>query len=220
MTATIWTIGRLLGLSTTAGVRAWTTLFVVGVLSREDWGFKVPVRFEWLETIPALLVFLTLGIIEIAIDKIPSYDRLHARLAMPERLVAGAIVGACAVGHGWAGTAIGAAAGGALAFFGFRTWRAWRPRSTQSTSTIPLLSLLEDLAAAAAAFLSAVLPPIGYAVAALLGWVRLQLHGRREAKYRHLRETAATFGEPAAPSGEPAVDARRPASPRRDGEEA
>jgi uncharacterized membrane protein len=187
-TGFIWAIGRLLGLSTTAGVRAWTTLFVVGLLSREDWGFQVPVRFTWLESVPVLLLFLVLGIVEIAIDKVPAYDRLHARLALPERLAAGAIVGACAIGHGWIGTVAGAAAGVALAYFGFRTWRAWRPRSSPNVSAIPLLSLVEDLAAAAAAFLSAVLPPAGYAVCGWLAWLRLQLHGRKAAKYRHLSQ--------------------------------
>lgn len=205
MTGIIWAIGRLLGLSTTAGVRAWTTLFVVGLLSREDWGFQVPDRFTWLETIPALLAFLVLGIVEIAIDKIPAYDRLHARLALPERLLAGAIVGACAVGHGWLGTVVGGVLGAALAYFGFKTWRTWRPRSTQSSSAIPLLSLLEDLGAAASAFVSAVLPPAGYAVFAWLGWLRLQFHGRRAAKYRHLREAAVVpAAGTAPPPGPPA----------------
>jgi uncharacterized membrane protein len=192
MTGIIWSIGRLLGLSTTAGVRAWTTLFVVGLLSREGWGIQVPSRFEWLESIPALLIMLTLGIVEIAIDKIPAYDRLHARLALPERLVAGAIVGACAVGHGWPGTVVGAALGAGLAFLGFTTWRMWRPRSSPSSSAIPLLSLLEDLAAAAGAFLSAILPPVGYALFGWLGWLRLQLRSRHKAKYRHLREGSLT----------------------------
>lgn len=197
----IWAIGRLLGLSTTVGVRMWLTLFIVSLLSREGWGFHVPVRFEWLESIPSLLILLVLAIVEIASDKIPSFDRMSDRLVMPLRLAVGALVGVCAIGHGWIGLAIGLPAGAAAAWLGLHTRRLWRPRSTPSTTVMPLLSLAEDLGAAAAALLSATLPPVGYAVFGWMAWWHARLRGRRAAKYRGLRDG----GEIAANGG--AVDA-------------
>ena len=188
VTGWIWAIGRLLGLSTTVGVRMWLTLFIVSMLSREGWGLHLPARFEWLESIPSLLVLLVLVIFEIASDKVPSFDRISDRLAMPLRLAVGALVGVCAIGHGWIGLAIGVPAGAAAAWLGLHTRRLWRPRSVPSTTAMPLLSLAEDLVAAAAALLSALLPPVGYAV---FGWMAAsyaRLRGRRSAKYRGLRD--------------------------------
>ena len=76
MTSWIWAIGRLCGLSISAGVRAAMTLLIMGVLSREGWGFHVAPGFTWLESSVAIAVFVLLAIVEIALDKVPSFDRL------------------------------------------------------------------------------------------------------------------------------------------------
>ena len=172
MTTWIWAIGRLCGLSISAGVRASMTLLIMGVLSREGWGFHVAPGFGWLESSIAIAVFVLLTILEIALDKVPSLDRLSTRLSVPWRLAAGAIAGGAAVSHGTIGLAIGVAGGIGLAYLGLSAKRLWRPRSTTSNMAIPLLSLVEDLAAFAAAVLSATLPPIGYAVVAWTALVR------------------------------------------------
>ena len=52
---------------------------------------------------------------------------------------------------------------------------------------MPLLSLVEDLAAFAAAVLSATLRPIGYAVGAWTTWFDVRLRRRRTAEYKGLR---------------------------------
>lgn len=187
MTSWIWAIGRLGGLSISAGVRASMTLLVMGVLSREGWGLHVAPGFTFLESSIAIAVLVLLAILEIAFDKVPSLDRLYARLSVPWRIAAGALAGAAAVSHGWIGLVVGLVAGAGLAILGVNVKRLWRPRSTTSTLTIPLLSLLEDLGALGAAVLSATLPPIGYAVVAWMTWFYLRLRGRRVAKYKGLR---------------------------------
>ena len=187
MTSWIWAIGRLGGLSISAGVRAAMTLLVMGVLSREGWGFHVAPGFTWLESSIAIVVLVLLAIVEIALDKVPSFDRLSARLSVPWRVAAGALAGGAAVSHGWIGLVVGLVGGAGLAMLGANVKRLWRPRSTKSTMTIPLLSLLEDLAALVAAVLSATLPPIGYAVAAWTAWFDVRLRRRRVAKYKGLR---------------------------------
>jgi uncharacterized membrane protein len=190
VTSWIWAIGRLLGLSTTAGVRGWMTLFVVSVMSHEGWLFNVPARWSWVESSPAMVVFGILMIFEIAVDKMPSLDRLQDRLGLGWRMAAGAIVGACAMGHGWLGTIIGLVAGAALAAFGLKVKRAWRPRSPASTTTLPLMSLLEDLGSLLSAFASAALPPAGYAVFGWMAWFWTRLRHRRIDKYRDLQAEA------------------------------
>jgi len=187
VTSWIWAIGRMGGLSISAGVRAAMTLLVMGVLSREGWGFHVAPGFTWLESSVAIGVLVVIMILEIALDKVPSFDRLYARLSVPWRIAAGAVAGAAAVSHGWVGLIVGLAGGAALAVLGVNAKRLWRPRSTTSTMTIPLLSLVEDLAVFGSAVLSATLPPIGYAVVAWTGWFDVRLRRRRVAKYKGLR---------------------------------
>jgi uncharacterized membrane protein len=187
VTSWIWAIGRLGGLSISAGVRAAMTLLVMGVLSREGWGFHVAPGFTWLESSIAIAVLVLLAIVEIALDKVPSFDRLSARLSVPWRVAAGALAGGAAVSHGWIGLVVGLVGGAGLAVLGVNAKRLWRPRSTTSTMTIPLLSLVEDLAAFGAAVLSATLPPVGYAVVAWTAWFDVRLRRRRVAKYKGLR---------------------------------
>lgn len=187
MTSWIWAIGRLGGLSISAGVRAAMTLLVMGVLSREGWGFHVAPGFTWLESSIAIVVLVLLAIVEIALDKVPSFDRLSARLSVPWRVAAGALAGGAAVSHGWIGLVVGLVGGAGFAVLGVNAKRLWRPRSTTSTMTIPLLSLVEDLAAFGAAVLSATLPPVGYAVVAWTAWFDVRLRRRRVAKYKGLR---------------------------------
>ena len=187
MTSWIWAIGRLCGLSISAGVRASMTLLIMGVLSRQGWGFHVAAGFGWLESSVAIAVLVLLAIVEIAVDKVPSFDRLYARLSVPWRIGAGAIAGAAAMSHGTIGFVVGIVGGAGLAVLGINAKRLWRPRSTTSSMTMPLLSLVEDLTAFGAAVLSATLPPVGYAVAAWTTWFDVRLRRRRVAKYKGLR---------------------------------
>jgi len=187
VTTWIWAIGRLCGVSVSAGLRASMTLLILGVLSREGWGFHAAPGFGWLESSEAIAVLVVLTILEIAFDKVPSLDRLSARLTAPWRLTAGAIAGGASMPHSAPGLAVGLAGGAALALLGLCAKRLWRPRSTTGTMTLPLLSLVEDLVAFAAAVLSATLPPIGYAVGVWTGWFVLRLRRRRVAKYQGLR---------------------------------
>lgn len=187
MTSWIWAMGRLGGLSISAGVRASMTLLIMGVLSREGWGFRLAPGFSWLESSIAIGVLVLLAILEIAFDKVPSFDRLYARLSVPWHIAAGAIAGGAAVSHGVIGLIVGLVAGAGLAMLGMNAKRLWRPRSTTSPVTMPLLSLVEDLTAFGSAVLSATLPPIGYAVTAWTAWFDVRLRRRRVAKYKGLR---------------------------------
>jgi uncharacterized membrane protein len=187
VTSWIWAVGRLCGLSISAGVRASMTLLIMGILSRQGWGFHVSAGFGWLESSVAIAVLVLLAILEIALDKVPSVDRIYARLSAPWRIAAGAVAGGAAMSYGATGLIVGLVGGAGLAILGLNAKRLWRPRSTTSTVTMPLLSLVEDLSAFGIAVLSATLPPIGYAVAAWTTWFDVRLRRRRVAKYKGLR---------------------------------
>jgi len=197
VTSWIWAIGRLLGVSTTAGVRAWLTLFVLAVMLHEGWFYHAPQGWSWIGSTAAVAVFGILSIVEIALDKIPGLDRLQERIALPWRVAAGGIAGACVVGHGLPGTVIGLVGGGALAWFGLNVKRSWRPRSPADAAPLPILSLGEDLGALAGAFGSTALPPIGYALFGWMAWLYARLRRRRTAKYRDLQSGTASETAPA-----------------------
>jgi len=187
MTGWIWAVGRMLGLSTSAGLRAALTLAVIGVLAREGWGINLSHSFAWMENGIAIAAFIVVAIVESSFDKIPALDRLQNRLALPWRIAAGALAGGAALSHGWVGLVIGVVAGGGLAYLGQAVKRAARPRTTINGLAVGLLSLIEDVTAFAAAVLSAVLAPLGYVFFAWTLWLFDRLRRRERAKYKGLR---------------------------------
>ena len=187
MTSWVWAIGRLLGLSTAAGIRASLTLAVVGILGREGWGIHLSAGFSWLSNWIVILVFIVLAILEGSFDKVPTFDRLQNRLLVPWRIAAGAIAGGAVMGHGTTGLVIGLVAGGALAYLGMYVKFAIRPRSATSGAAVGLISLTEDLVAFAAVVLIGLLAPLGYVFFAWTLWLVERLRRRRSAKYKGLR---------------------------------
>lgn len=187
MLSWVWAVGRLLGLSTAAGIRASLTLAVIGLLGREGWGLHLPTGFHWLQNWLAIVVFIVLAILEGSFDKVPTFDRLQNRLLMPWRIAAGAIAGGAVMAHGTAGLIIGLAGGAALAYLGMYVKFGIRPRSATSGAAVGLISLTEDLVAFAMAVLTGLLAPLGYVFFAWTLWLFDRLQHRRSAKYKGLR---------------------------------
>lgn len=183
----VWAIGRLLGLSTGAGMRASLVLAVIGILGREGWGIHLSSGFLWLQSWIAIVAFIVLAIFEGSFDKVPTFDRLQNRLLVPWRIAAGAIAGGAVMAHGTAGLVIGLVGGAALAYLGMYVKFAIRPRSTTSGAAVGLISLTEDLVAFATAVLTGLLAPIGYVFFAWTLWLLVRLRRRRSAKYKGLR---------------------------------
>jgi uncharacterized membrane protein len=187
MLSWVWAVGRLLGLSTTAGIRASLTLAVIGLLGREGWGIHLAAGFQWLASWMIIVLFIVLAIVEGSFDKVPTFDRIQNRLLMPWRLAAGAIAGGAVMAHGTPGLVIGLVGGGALAYLGMYVKFGIRPRSTTSGAAVGLISLTEDLVAFAAAVLTGLLAPLGYVFFAWTLWLLDRLLHRRSAKYKGLR---------------------------------
>jgi uncharacterized membrane protein len=182
--------GRMLGFGTSSGIRASLTLAMIGLVSRLDWGenhVHVTSRFLWMESKAAIIIFVLLAISESTFDKVQSLDRLQDRLILPYRLAAGAVAGACTVGHGWYGLIIGLAVGAVGAWFGQWVKHGVRPKSTPSTLVIALLSLMEDVGAFVATALTWVFAPVGYAVFGATLWLFARVSRRRKIKYKGLR---------------------------------
>jgi len=177
----------MLGLGTSAGVRASLTLALVGIVSRLDWGADVGQHFRWLESEPAIAAFVVLAIFEATFDKVPSLDRLQDRLIMPYRLAMAAIAGGATIGFGWIGLCVGLALGGLGGWSGQWVKHAIRPRSTTTGLVTALISLLEDLFAFFAAAATTAVGVVGYGVFSLTLWLYYRIDRRKKVKYRGLR---------------------------------
>jgi len=177
----------MLGLGATAGVRVSLTLTVIGVVSRMRFGNHVSGHFTWMHSWQAIFIFVVLAIIETALDKVPSLDRLQDRLIRPWRLIGGAIAGAATIGHGWLGLILGLALGAVGAWFGQWVKHGTRPKSTPNSLATALISLSEDLLAFVGAALTASISLMGYFFFGSTIWLFGRLTHRRRVKYKGLR---------------------------------
>jgi uncharacterized membrane protein len=191
MTAWVFAVGRMLGLGSVAGIRPSMTLAVIGIVSKLGWGAGLNPTFSFLGHWLAIIVFVVLAILESSFDKIAKLDRVQGRLTMPYRLVAGAAAGAATIHFGWQGVVVGAAVGAAAAWTSTYVKGLTRPKTVPSDAVLTLMSLWEDLAVFAGALLTLIMSPVGYAIAAFIGFVYWRVGARRRAKYRAMRRRRA-----------------------------
>ena len=191
MTAWVFAVGRMLGLGNVTGIRPSMTLAVIGVVSRLGWGAGLNPTFSFLGHWLAIIVFVVLAILESSFDKIAKLDRVQGRLTMPYRLVAGAAAGAATIHFGWQGVVVGAAVGAGAAWTSTYVKGLTRPKTVPSDAVLTLMSLWEDLAVFAGALLTLIMSPVGYGIAAFIGFVYWRVGARRRAKYRAMRRRRA-----------------------------
>lgn len=198
MIAWIIVVGRMLGLGSIAGIRPSLTLAVIGVVSYFDWGLQTNSTFSFLTHWLAIGVFVVLAILESTFDKIVKLDRVQDRLIMPYRLVIGGVAGAATIPYGWQGVVIGAAVGGAAAWFAQYTKRLTRPKTVPSDAVVTLISAAEDLGAFLGSVLVLAVPYFGYACAGTAGFIYWRARGRSRSKFRKMRRVARRAAEASA----------------------
>jgi len=150
------------GLGLGAGVNAYATLFVFGLLSRWKPGMFPSDLAKFFSSTPVLIVVGVLYAIEFLADKVPAIDHAWDVIHTFIRPAAGALVGWAATSHDVPrGVVIIASivAGGA-ALTTHTAKASLRMASTATTAGLgnPVLSILEDVFAIANAFIAVLLP--------------------------------------------------------------
>ena len=187
----ITTLFAALGLSSTAGIRAYLPLLALGIAS--DTGLvKLQDSFQALGSPPVLFVLVILVIGEFVVDKIPVIDHISDLVHTVIRPISGAVIMAgtanpISLHHPWIAALIGAVL--AFAFHGAKA--ATRPAVSATTAGIgnPVVSIIEDVAAVLVSLLLLFAPIIGFIVILLIAVVFVRfvarifrkLSGRRSA---------------------------------------
>lgn len=161
------------GLGLGAGVNAYATLLVFGLLSRWKPGMFPSELASFFSSTPVLIVLAVLYVIEFLADKIPAIDHAWDVIHTFIRPAAGALVGWAATAHDVPkGVVILASivAGGA-ALTTHTAKASLRMASTATTAGLgnPLLSILEDVFAFVNAILAVLLPWIVVVVIIVTG---------------------------------------------------
>ena len=94
MTAeTVLGIAAGLALAAAAGFRVFVPLLVLSVAARGGW-LELGTQFEWIATTPALMVFSTATLLEIAAYYVPFFDNLLDTISTPAAVAAGIMASA------------------------------------------------------------------------------------------------------------------------------
>lgn len=159
----ISTLLTSLGLGVGAGVNAYATFLVVGLLGRFGPAGLLPSEYSsWLSSTPALIVFGILYSIEFVADKIPAIDHAWDVIHTFVRPLAGVVIALSAANPEMpTGLLVvaGALSGGA-ALTSHVAKSSLRVGSTATTGGAgnPILSVIEDIFAVVTAVLSIFLP--------------------------------------------------------------
>jgi uncharacterized protein DUF4126 len=206
-----------LGLSSTAGLRAYLPLLAVGLAGTGD-SPLVPLQpsFTDLSSPPVLVILTILVIVEFTIDKVPVIDHLSDLIHTVIRPVSGAVI--------MAGTQnslsdvnmwVAAIAGALLALIFHGAKAATRPVVTASTvgHGNPVVSLIEDGLVVLSVLMLTLLPFVGFflfVVIAFLIWRTIRgivrwLTGRRKRRGAPARATVVPAPPPVSngPAGMP-----------------
>ena len=177
-----------LGLAAAAGFRVFVPLLVLSFASYTG-HLELSSGFEWIGTLPALVVLFSATLLEVGAYYVPWLDNLLDAIAAPAAVVAGSVVAASAFTEidplwKWSLAIIG---GGGLAGVVKGTTTLARGLSTATTGGIanPVLSTFEAGASLSIAFFAILVPLLTLAVVIVVtvvvarkvfGWL-----GRRQA---------------------------------------
>ncbi len=180
----IFSVGRMVGFGTAAGVRPALTLAILGAASLIGIGPGVQHPFLFLERWWVILIFAVLAILEGKFDNVPKLDRVQDRLLLPWRVGLAAVAGAATIGQGTVGLLVGLLLGAGSGWLGQSVKHGSRPLSPASGIAVTLISLSEDLFALAGVVVTAVFAPLGYGFAAVTVWLFARLQRRRRTRYQ------------------------------------
>lgn len=175
------TLALAVGLSATAGLRAWLPLLATGLLARFD-VVAVGEHFAFLGSTPALVLFGVATILEVTADKVPALDHALDVVSSLLRPVAGTVLSAAVmwqVNDPLIALGLGLVVGAPTAAMPHAAKSVARVASTSLTAGLanPIVSALEDALALVMLVLAVVVPvllAIAIAVVAIVVLRRLQ----------------------------------------------
>lgn len=173
-----------------AGVNAYATLLVFGLMARWKPGMFEGDLATFFSSTPALIGLGVLYTVEFLADKIPAVDHVWDAIHTFIRPAAGALVGWAAtandVPQGWVIVASAIAGGAALTSHMAKAGVRVASTATTAGTANPVLSVAEDLFAIGNALVAVFLPwlalVVAVAVALFLLWV-FQRTRKREIKF-------------------------------------
>lgn len=163
-----WQIMMGVGLASSAGLRAFLPLLVVGLAGRLE---LVPLSasFAWMSTTPALIAFGVAVCVEVVGDKFPLVDHFLDAAGTLVRPVAGALVAAAPITSldPLTGLVVGVILGGAAAGGVHAAKATLRVVSSTGTGGLanPLISASEDAASLSGSVLSLFVPVVTFTLA-------------------------------------------------------
>jgi uncharacterized membrane protein len=129
-----------------AGLRSLTAPAVTALAVHLGWLHVAP-SLAWIGSMPAVVIFVLLALLELVADKLPSTPSRTSPPGLIARIVMGGLAGACvgsASGAGGAGALLGIAGGLAGGYGGYRV-RTGLVRSLGAPDFV--IAVLEDLVA-------------------------------------------------------------------------
>lgn len=180
----LFSLGRVVGFGSAAGVRPALTLAVIGAMSLIGIGPDLQPPFGFLERWWVILIFAVLAILEGKFDNVPKLDRIQDRILVPWRVAGGALAGAATVPHGVTGLVVGLVVGAVFGWLSQSVKHGARPIQPPSGLAVALISLSEDLYALGGVVATAIFSLLGYVFAAVNVWLFIRLRRRRRLKYR------------------------------------
>lgn len=196
------TLLAALGLSSTAGIRAYLPLLAIGLAS-DSHLIQLQQSFSDLGSpgIVILLIILVVG--EFIIDKVPVVDHISDVVHTVIRPVSGAVVMAGTANpisshYPWVAAAIGALL--ALVFHGAKATA--RPAVSATTAGVgnPIVSLIEDVLAVVVALLLLFAPVIGFVLLVVLVIAAFRIVGRIVRRFTRGRRAPQAAGAPGMPA--------------------
>lgn len=179
------------GLAVLTGLRAFLPIAFLALYSRLDFASAPTLSdtpFAFLENIWVIAGLLALGIIEIAVEKIPATARVRDAILRPIKIVIGGVVFAAAVAPGgWIVMTVCGIAGLAIAGLAHNARGAFRPDPKAGTVPLVFISIYEDVIVLVGTLLFVLAPLIGALVALLLLLLVYRLRRRRRRKHKGLR---------------------------------
>lgn len=174
-----------IGLGLGAGINAYATLLVFGLLARWQPGLFNDDLAKFFASTPVLIVVGVLYLVEFVADKIPTVDHIWDLVHTIIRPAAGAFVAYAAVSnqipHG--AVIVATILAGSAALGAHATKATIRGLSTATTGGLgnPVLSLIEDVLAFGSAIAAILLPWLVVVVLVIVALFFARLLGRRRA---------------------------------------